>query len=240
MNKLPITKQSVATFKCFSKEEPLTVLQIATHLDVFPHSLYRNLEELENLGLVKKMDGHPTRYVSLSLSDAWFSYVDVQRQLFEQLYSEKNNKLDQTIKDKINLTFLKTRSELLKLLETDIKSANQRIEHIVSGLELPAETMLEYKKAVDRKVDLWFIVQNLNELNRGLLFNWQKMGFKVRYYPELEARIIVIDRKVVYFTSYYFQRKEEAIGVRFAYLPIARQMSELFKQRWSVSKLIEY
>ena len=66
------------------------------------------------------------------------------------------------------------------------------------------------------------------------------MGMKVKYYPIMEARIIIFDAKIAYITSYDPKRKEEAIGVRFQYPPIARILQELFDQRWSKAKEIKF
>jgi len=57
-------------------------------------------------------------------------------------------------------------------------------------------------------------------------------------FPISRARIIIFDSKIFYLTSYNPQNKEEAIGIRFAYPPIAKQISDLFEKRWKASKPI--
>ncbi len=66
----------------------------------------------------------------------------------------------------------------------------------------------------------------------------KKIGLKVKYYPNMEARTFLTDKEIVYFTSYNPQQKEEAIGMRFHYKPYAKIMDEIFEQRWQLAKEI--
>jgi len=68
--------------------------------------------------------------------------------------------------------------------------------------------------------------------------NWSKVGVDVRYYPNIESRIFTIDRHIVYFTSYNPDNIQEAIGMRFDYVPYAILMDELFEQKWEQGKTI--
>jgi len=73
-----------------------------------------------------------------------------------------------------------------------------------------------------------------------LLKNWQKTGIEFKFHPIVEARIIIFDASTTYITSYNPMQKEESIGVRFQYPPIARLMQGLFNQKWLEASDINY
>jgi hypothetical protein len=99
-------------------------------------------------------------------------------------------------------------------------------------------TILVYKQAIERGVTIKVLVQNLTETSEQMFKNWQKIGVKVKYFPNMEARIFIIDEQLVYFTSYDPSKKNEGVGMRFNYRPYAILMSETFEQRWKIAKEI--
>src|SRR5436189_6242319 len=121
-------------------------------------------------------------------------------------------------------------------MNEDKKNATKEIHQIVSGIEIPAESILENKRAIERGVQVKYLVQRLDEVNKDMLINWQKIGIEVKYFPLIEARIIIVDKKIVYITSYNPLNKNECTGVRFDYPPVAKIMNEVFLQRWEMGK----
>ena len=238
--KLPIPKQSLTVYQLLLKERTLSAQDIASKLNIFPNAVYRAAQTLIELELIEKTNTYPVEFQAKSINEALENYLVVSKNSFLENFShvDKRGQNSSNHSQKLSVSFIKTRSELLEMTNSDMKTVQKTIDHIVSGLELPAEIMLSYKKAHDRGIQLRFLVQNLNELNRDLLASWQKMGLIVRYFPLLEARIIIFDSKILYLTSYNPKNKEEAIGVRFAYAPIAQQISDLFEKRWEVSEPI--
>lgn len=237
---MPFSKQSKAVYQLLGTGRPMSAQEIARRLNILPNAVYRLTRRLVQLGLIETLETYPVQFKALPISDALGSYLLISRNAFLENVSRTKDSSGQTRGgNDVLITFIKTRSELLELTNTEIKKARKSIDHIVSGLELPAETILAYKAALNRGIKLRFLVQNVHELNREMLSNWQKMGLEVRHILLLEARIIIFDTKILYLTSYNPRRKEEAIGVRFAYSPIAWQMSQLFESKWKVAKPIE-
>jgi len=142
------------------------------------------------------------------------------------------------LKDSLDVSFVRNRTELLKKTDHDLMQTKVEAHLIVSGLEVPAETVLKYKHAVDRGVTVRILVQNLNEANKEMLHNWQRNGVDVRHYHVLEARIFIFDAQVVYITSYDPQEKEVGTGVRLNNPAIARVMNDTFRQRWDAAEIL--
>jgi sugar-specific transcriptional regulator TrmB len=236
--KSPLSKQSTQVYNLLLQYSALSAQEIAEELGIFPHAVYRTAHTLATLGLIEKTSSYPAKFQVKPMDEALDNYVTLSKNLFVENFAHGTRKKTSRMakSEKLSISFIKTRNELLEMTNADIKAARGSIEHIVSGIELPAETMLAYKKAVDRGVTLKFLVQNRNELNHDMLANWRKAGLEVRYFPLLEARIIIFDADIVYLTSYNPHDKDEATGIRFAYPPIARQMKELFESKWKVAK----
>lgn len=238
--KLPLSRQAAYIHKLLLKKRMLTAQEIAKELGILPNAVYRTAKTLVEMGLIETTNTHPVKFQIRPTNEAIESYLLLSKSIFSENFENagKDNQNQSSKNQKLSVSFIKTRSELLEMTNSDMKTVQKTIDHIVSGLELPAEIILSYKNAHDRGIRLRFLVQNLNELNRDMLASWQKMGLIVRYFSLLEARIIIFDSKILYLTSYNPQKKEEAIGIRFAYAPIAQQIADLFEKRWEVSEPI--
>jgi len=237
--RVPLSKQALAFYSLLLRNESLSAQNIADELNILPNAVYRITRKLMDLGLIEKINSYPVKFQAKSIAEAAKNYGSFSTNLFLENFQRINqNKKPVNSNQPLAISFIKTRSELLERTHEDIKIARKTIDHIVSGMELPAETILSYKKSLGKGVKLRFLVQNLDELNRDMMISWQKMGLEVRHSPILEARIIIFDSEIVYLTSYSLQKKEEAIGIRFAYTPIAKQISDLFERIWQAANPI--
>ena len=124
----------------------------------------------------------------------------------------------------LKISFFQTRKDLLKCFNADAAKAKKQMNIIVSGHEIPAETTLAYKQAVDYGVEVRKLIQNNDAENIRLAKIWQKMGVEVRYTPLIRARVVIIDGQITHFGSYDLQRQPESMGVRFDYAPYAAMM----------------
>ena len=241
LTRSPLSHQSMAVYQLLTRGKALTAKDIARDLGILPNAVHRSAGVLVELGLIGRCDARPVRFQIRPQKEAIQSYLLVSVNTFMKNFShkEKDGASSNGARANLSISFINTRSQLLEMTNNDTKTACKSINHLVSGLELPAETILSLKKAVDRGVRLRFLVQNLDELDHVMIYNWKRMGLDVRHFPLLEARIIVFDSKIVYLTSYNPRKKEEAMGVRFSYPPIGRQMNELFERRWKISRPIK-
>lgn len=236
-----ISPQSTAVYNLLIKHQALTAKQIGVRLNILPNAVYRSIKPLIRLGCVEEYGKHPVQFRIKPATQALESYLFTSRENFLQTFFPNGFVSPKSQEEKLeflNVSFIRDRNELIERSIKDIKKAKYEVKHIVSGLEVPAETILAFKEASDRGVKLRFLVQKLDEINKEMLKNWKKLGIDVKYFPLLEARIIIIDSQVVYITSYNPKQQEEAVGVRFNYLPIVRLMNELFETRWRIAKVI--
>jgi sugar-specific transcriptional regulator TrmB len=229
-----LSKQATAIYRLLLQKPLLSAQEIAMKLIILPNAVYRTAQTLIDMGLIEGTNSYPVKYQAKSKDEAVENYINISKKIFLTNFHDVQGEQDGG--NGLSVSFIKTRAELLQMTQQDILTAQVTIDHIVSGLEIPAETILALKKSSDRGIKLRFLIQNLNELNREMITNWQKMGLRVRYYPMIEARIIIFDSRIIYLTSYNPQNKDEAIGVRFAYPPIAKQMSDLFERRWKIAE----
>lgn len=226
--------QATEIYRLLLENNALTAKNIAKELHIFPNAVYRAVKQLLEKGFVKQIDSYPTSYAALPQNEALELYSANLQQNFQQLFTTKILTNARTL----DIAFLRTREDLRQNTDADVATAQHSVHFIVSGLEVPAETILTYKQAIERGVTVRALVQQLDDTSEHMFKNWKKIGLHVKYSPNMEARTFIIDKKIVYFTSYSPNKKEEAIGMRFAYVPYARIMNELFEQRWNMGKEI--
>lgn len=234
----PFSRQTEAIYKILLDDQPLDAKEISERLNVLPHAVYRSIKPLLSVGLVKKLNEYPVKFGITTSQDALDAYFLTTRENFLQTFFPNGVNEDKKGKVALNISFIKDRQELLERSNQDMGKVRSGVNLIVSGLEVPAETILEYKRAVDRGVKIRTLVQRLDETNAEMLGNWRKIGIDVRFFPLLEARILIFDNELVYITSYNPNNQNEGIGMRFDYPPVARIMNEIFEQRWKNSEEI--
>lgn len=207
-----------------------TAKDISKKLKILPNAVYREIRKLENLGLVAKTQTFPVEFQKAKPElAAGFIWGLLKQNLFQS---------QQISAEPLKLSFIENRKQLLDFTNKDTKHSKFSLNIIVSGHEVPAETILAQKQAVERGVNVRILIQDLDASSTERIRAWQKMGIEIRYLKYMQARIFIFDRKIVYFTSYSENKNHEAIGMRFEYEPYARLMDELFEQKWMEGKII--
>lgn len=232
----PFSTQASDIYRLLLDGEDLTAKDIASNLHIYSNTVYRAVQQLIYMGFVEEINVYPVRYRARKQSEALEFYFNIFKHNFIHNFQSKHNKSQSN--NKIDVSFIRTRDDLLNNTDSDVKNAKEHVNFIVSGLEVPAETIFVYKKAVDRGVKIRALVQRLDDTSGEMFKNWKKIGVDVKYYPNMEARTFIIDKSIVYFTSYIPEEKQEAVGMRFNYIPYARIMDELFEQRWKIGREI--
>jgi hypothetical protein len=60
----------------------------------------------------------------------------------------------------------------------------------------------------------------------------------VRYLPNIGIRLFIFDSQTAILASYDITRQSSAFGIKFTYSPVAKQLEDLFEQRWNQAKPI--
>lgn len=229
-----ITPQAKAIYDVLSENKPLTAAQISDKLNILPHAVYRSIKILVDFGFVRQMGHHPTLYTKNSSDGPIDLYTSAMKTYLSEAFLSSNNQANSML----DISFIQTRDQLIEMTNRDIEKTEKSINFIVSGHEVPAETILAHKLAVERGVVVRKLVQNLDAASREMFKSWKSAGVEMRYFPNMESRIFVYDSQIVYFTSYNPEKNAEALGVRFNYAPFALMMNEMFEKRWEQGKEI--
>ena len=224
-----LSPQAVKIYRTISKET-VTAKDIGKKIKILPNAVYREIEKLKGLGLVFEVGKHPVRFKHKEPTESLGFITNLIKQ---NLFIGQ-----QVLVEPLNLNFVQNRKELLDFTNKDTKGVKESLSIIVSGHEVPAETILVQKQAVDRGVRVRILIQDLSASGRERVRAWKKMGIEVRYLKYMQARILIFDGKIVYFTSYSESKNHEAVGMRFEYEPYARLMDELFEQKWLQARVV--
>lgn len=212
---------------------PKNAKQIGREMKIFPNAVYRTINQLMAAGFVEEVSGYPVKFKAKKPLDSMELFVGQVRENFMKAF---NLRALPNSRQLLQLEFVNGRPALLKMTGRDAQKSKFEMSYITSGLEVPAETILQNKRAVERGVRVRIICQNLKEVTGEKIASWKNAGVEVKYYPNMEARIFIFDRQTVYFSSYNEKNYQEASGIRFDYAPFAELMQELFEKRWQTAK----
>ncbi|MBI4049225.1 MAG: hypothetical protein HY395_00180 [Candidatus Doudnabacteria bacterium] len=228
-----IPPQSIKIYSFLEDGKSRTAKDIGKQLNIFPNAVYRAIRQLLELGFVRELEGYPIKYQAKSATDAMELYSLIMKQNFQDAFNAKNTHSNEK---GLNMSFITTRKELLEQTKRDAEHTKNTFDHIVSGHEIPADSILAYKKSLERGVKIRIIVHQMPQ--KQMIESWKRMGVEIRYYPDIQGRIFIFDKRIIYFTSYNPKKKQEAIGMRFEYPPFALLMDELFEQKWKLGKTL--
>ena len=229
------TPQATLIYKLLLKEKrSLTIRQLALKLDVLPQGLYRVMKQLQHYGLVISKENYPVKYQALTISESVDNFLlQLRHQLLENLSDVSSFKGENQGLSKIpDVSFIQGRNCSINKSTEDLKLSKANVEMIVSGNEIPAETILECKRAIIRGVGIKILAQKSEGNNGEMLRNWKRLGIEVRIGNYTGARIFVYDSYITYISSYDIDKETEAFGVRFKYQPIALMMKQIFEKYW--------
>jgi sugar-specific transcriptional regulator TrmB len=225
------SRQARNVYDSVAKNGAMTAAEIAQELDILPNTIYRAAHHLLKLGVLEKTADYPAKFKVSGSNNAIDWYLLAARKSFETSFMPKRQPKAGTLSNP-DITFIKNRTMLLKQTDKDTKAAKHEINFIVSGLEVPDETVLAYRRAATQGVHIRALVQRKKGTNAERLEQWHKLGVEVKHTSDLGIRLFVFDSQVVYLTSYSTKSKDTAFGIRFDYAPMAELMNSLFEERW--------
>lgn len=231
-----VPKQSANLYRLFKESDALNARQIADRLNILPHTVYRAVKPLMALGMLEQLDTYPVSFKAAPTLDAMNWYMRAAAQSFRQDFGTTQAKPSDASLPSI--TFIKDREALLKIGEQEARKAKKTINYIVSGHRIPDSTVLAYRKASATGVKIRCIVQNNPATTNAGLEMYEEMGVEMRFLPNIGIRLFVFDSRTAVLTSYDETSSRRSFGIRFAYEPVAKQLDELFEQRWQQARLL--
>jgi sugar-specific transcriptional regulator TrmB len=227
-----ISHQARAVYDTVAKHGPMTAAEIAQQLQVLPHTVYRAATQLINLGVLQKTSDYPVKFELFYNKNAIDWYALAARKSFADSFLPLGHLAESHSPSNPSISFIKNRTMLLQQTDKDTAAAKREINFIVSGLIVPDETVLAYRRAVTKGVRIRALVQRKKETSIKKLEEWHKLGIETKYTSDLGVRLFTFDSQVVYFTSYSSRNKDAAFGIRFDYTPLATLMNDLFEEHW--------
>lgn len=238
MEKPRLSPQAQRIYRLLLEKSVMDAGEVGKALGVFPQAVYREARQLQALGLVEETSRWPVRFRARSTMDGIHFYLQKEREWFFEAFGGGSKSDNRRQTDGLGISFIQTRQESYERFTKDLATAQKTARLLVSGLEVPAEQMLCYKQAVDRGVEIKILVQQEGLTKKEMLRNWQTLGVLVRSIQTIDVRILTIDERICYLLSYDPHKSHQAIGIRFAYPPIAFLLSELFQKRWKIANKV--
>lgn len=238
MEKPRFPPQAQRIYRLLLEKSVMDAGEIGRALGIFPQAVYREARQLQALGLVEETSHWPAQFRARSTTEAVYFYLQKEREWFFEAFRDGSHSESRRQTDRLEISFIQTRQESYRRFTKDLAHAQRTARLLVSGLEVPAEQMLAYMQAVERGVEIQVLVQQEGLTNKEMLGNWQKLGILVRSIKIIDVRILTIDERICYLLSYDPHKPHQAIGIRFAYPPIAFLLSELFKKRWKTANRV--
>ncbi len=225
-----VPKQSLKVYQSLKVADSLTARQVAERLDILPHAVYRAIKPLIDLGMVEQRNTYPVSFQATPKPDAMNWFMRAAAQSFRQDFGSVQTKpSDPSLP---SITFIKDREALLKVGEQEARKAKHKINYIVSGHKVPDSTVLAYRKASATGVKIRCIVQNNPTTTNASLEMYEEMGVEMRYLSNMGIRLFVFDGNTAIMSSYDEIQSNKAFGICFRYDPVAKQLDQLFEQRW--------
>lgn len=223
--------QTTEVYKLLSKGKALSAQEIAAELDILPNAVYRVAKKLMDMGMVEQIDSYPVSFKAVPAQTALSLYLVAAMQNYRREFGLAKASGIKADNSPI-ISLIKDRPSLIRRTAADARVAQESIDFIVSGHEIPDEAFLAYRKAATVGVPIRKIVHQAEQARHKRIAMWKEIGADVRYLPDFEMRMFIYDKRIVYLTSYDSSKHGSAFGVRFEYVPLALQMTELFEQNW--------
>lgn len=231
-------KRSALIYQHLRLTEKATAKDIAGAVKSTPNAVYRDIKPLISLGIVEEISGRPIRYASTPFVQAEQLFLRAALGSFRKQFSaEKPKKVDESVP---SIRFIKDRKEMRIVTEKEAEKSRNTICIITSGHRVAESTIDVYRRATHRGVKLRAIIENHPDHNKSVDIDaYRLMGAETKYLSDLGMRLYIFDDRTVVLTSYDSRYPMRAFGISFTYGPVAKQLQELYDQRWKDSEPIQ-
>lgn len=234
--KSPLPNQTKDIYSLLLKKGALSAEQIGKELNIFPHAVYRSVDQLKSLGCIDQIGKRPAIFQAQPVTDSVETFALMQREWFLKAFLTSQRSLGSFSSGELQTSFIESREDMFEKMQPDYAAVKEELNLLISGDEVPAEVILAQKKLLERGVLIRSLFQNRTKENEQFLFARKRMGEKVRVYKPINLRIMLFDRKIAYVMSYDPQNYIKSTGIRFEYAPLGKLMHGLFMQYWEKGK----
>lgn len=170
--------------------------------------VYDILKELYSMGLIKKIEGRPSKYIAYSPEQTLEKLIEWEKEKFqkqkenilknkekitnelEKIYNEKDKERPQNILELISLGKIseKETKSILKQAENEIKIMSESLEYIDSILKVLKNTNAKIKVLLKKN-------PKSKETQRKAIKKLNKINAQIKFFKTIPLRGTIIDEK---------------------------------------------
>jgi sugar-specific transcriptional regulator TrmB len=233
--KSPLPNQTKEIYSLLLKKGALNAEQIGKELHIFPHAVYRSIDQLKSLGCIHQIGQRPAMFEAQPVTESVETFSLLQREWFLKAFLANQNG-NNSFEEQVTISFIESREAMFEKAIDDLENVKREINFLASGDEIPAEIMLAQTNALKRGVVIRSLFQKRTKENESFLQARKQMGEMIRIYKPVNVRIFLFDQKVTYVMSYDSSNYIKSMGIRFEYAPLGQLMHALFMQYWEKGK----
>ncbi|MFH1500513.1 MAG: helix-turn-helix domain-containing protein [archaeon] len=201
LKKLGLNAYESQAYLTLIKYKTLAAKDIAKLSKVPPTAIYPNLKSLENKNLISLVTKDPLTYKIIdpkiglkSFKESIKKYLDsTEEEILKEFKDIKSPSLEEE-EDFLNI--LKGWKQSAELVKNLISHSSKEFLLISGMTEKTAYVILNsVKKALKRKVDVKFIINQKPDKNKGILKEFTDLGAHIKYYPMKNFALEVRDSK---------------------------------------------
>lgn len=236
--RLGLSDHEVQTYQIVSSDtKPTTAQDVASKLMVYPSAVYRMFEKLEELGLIKRLNGRPRSYQIVEKSSG-FAIA------YQQETANLKRLLDATGAAKEHFDqvtyMIAGRQAVYDEYIRYAKEARHEICVYAIGIAYSKELHETQADAVRRGVYIRHVVQRLWPSNYHVVRKWQRLGVNIRHLKQEQGyHVVVIDREIALVTFSDKENTEDRLTVITRNPTAVRLFQAQFESIWSESSKVQ-
>jgi len=232
-----LSQQAVYVYKKLLKGKVLTAKELGDALHISPTSIYRIALHLKRYGLIEITNDFPQKFIAIDMNKARENFLLLQRNWFVKMFQTNNDLFRQSAFD---VSFFQSREEALEKCTEDVRLARKKVRFFILALKIgvPAEFLYEWKKAVERGVDIKMLIQEFNEENKEMLYYWKHTDINIRHSKPFGWHLFLIDDDISYIMMYDQKDKSKRLAVRFVHPQINNKLQVIFNNEWQKSRTL--
>lgn len=204
LRSLGLTSYETKIYRCLLEYGKLNAKDIASYSEVPPTAVYPNLKKLLQKGLLQQFKGEVALFEALPPSLVVPSFVEQEKKKLEELQENIVRQAEQALHSKqivrerevLQVSYGKPFSSAIYV---EALAKVKKSFYIVGWIFLKVgdkyKFLQQFKKVLQRGVDVRILLTGPAEKNWGLIKTYQDAGIKLRYIPLNNFSIVVVDGK---------------------------------------------
>ena len=234
LKKLDLTTQEAQIYLLLVKEGPQSANDIADKIHIFSNAVYRTTKRLSTKGFISILNTFPASYKAI---DPRFILQITAKRKSDELIANaietiKLLKGNNTLHKYHQLQFSPDKDKFYTIGKDIVDKARKEILIISIGETIPKELLLSMRKAKKRDVQIFMIVQKYDKNNIGVIENFKKNGYKIKYFPEKGFHLVVTDCRNLILGTTNPKNTNERISIQLLSRGLSKALRDYFYSVW--------